>query len=233
MRRFINVRYTPFFEGDDGSGGGGGGEGDDKSKITVTMTQAELDALIGREKGRATKKFADYDELKAERDRLKAEEDTRKSAELTETQRLQADKENAERDTATAKDDAKKAKESADRRVIDAEIRSIARSLNAADANDVLALVSKAGVEIDDEGNVTGVEEAVKALKEAKPHLFKAPVGADASGGGNPAGNPNKSELAAKEKELAETKQAALKDTSLRGRVTALYQEVLALRAKK
>jgi len=226
MRRFINALsgiYTPsapMYDNDDGSGGGGGGRGDDDGadKRTVTMTQAELDALIGREKGRATKKFADYDELKAERDRLKAEEDARKAAELTETQRLQAEKDEALRKAAEETDKAAKAKEAADRRVVDAEIRSIARSFNANDASDVLSFVDKAKITVDEDGNVVGVEDAVKAVKEAKPYLFKpATTGADAGGSGNP--NRSHDPNAADRTRLAELAEVARRTNRIEDKV--------------
>lgn len=218
---------------DDKGGGDGNGNGADPGKRTVTMTQAELDALIAREKGRAKKPYADYDELKAERDRLKAEEDKRARDAMSEAERLKAEKDEADRKASDAAETAKRAQESANKRVLDAEIRSIARALNANDANDVLSFVDKSAIAIDDDGNVTGVEEAVKALKESKPYLFKASVGADAAGGSDPHRNPNKSELAGLEKELEDLKKAAAKDSRLIGKVTAVYNKILELKAKK
>ncbi|MCQ4363052.1 hypothetical protein KQR54_18305 [Mycobacterium gordonae] len=233
MRRFLNALggvFTPFYNADDGAGEGGDGSGD--GGAGKTFTQAELDAKIADRIARERKKYEGFDDIKAERDRLKAEEDARKAAELTETQRLQAEKENAERDAAAAKESATKAKEAANKRVIDSEIRSIARSLNAIDAGDVLSFVDKSAITIDDDGNVSGVEAAVKAVLAVKPYLAKAPVGADAAGGGNPGRTGDKSELAAKEAELTELKKRAVGDRRLVGKVTALYNEILALKAK-
>lgn len=232
-RKFALPLNLQLFAGEGDGDSDDNGDGDQPGIKKVEMTQDELDALIAKRIARVEKKYSGVDEKLTRLEALEKAEEDRKKAEQTETQRLQAEKENAERDAATAKESATKAKEAADKRVIDAEIRSIARSLNAADANDVLALVNKAGVSVDDDGNVIGVEEAVKALKETKPHLFKNPVGADAGGGGNPDRNPNKSELAAKEAELAELKKAAVKDRRLLGKVTTLYNEILALKARK
>lgn len=241
MRRLFNalggMYNQPFFEEDGGDGGGGDGgdkgEGGGEGSTPKTFTQAELDAKIADRLARERKKYEGFDGLKAEHDRLKAEEDTRKAALLTETERLQAEKDEANRKASDATDSAAKVLESANKRVIDAEIRSIARSLNAADVSDVLALVNKSGVSLDEEtGNVVGVEEAVKALKEAKPHLFKAPMGADGSGGGNPNRGGNKSELAGKEAELEDLKKQAHRNPRLLGKVTALYNEIIEIKAK-
>lgn len=162
----------------------------------------------------------------------KAEED-RKKEEMSEAERLKAEKDEAAKKAEEASESAKKATESANKRILDSEIRSIARSLNANDVNDVLKLIDREGVEIDDEGNVKGVEEAVKALKDAKPWNFKASVGVDASGGSNPSKSHDGTELAAKEKEYEETRAAALKDSRLMGKVTKVYNELLALKSKQ
>ncbi|GGF88419.1 phage scaffolding protein [Paenibacillus abyssi] len=239
MRRFINAmsgNYTPYqlldADGDNG-GGDNGGDDDGKEKRTVTMTQADLDALIAREKGRVKGKYADYDDLKTKLTALEQAEEERKKAAMSEAERLKAEKDEADRKAAEASDAAKRAQDAANQRIINTEIRSEARALNANDASDVLSFVDKTKVTIDDEGNVIGAKEAVEAVKAAKPYLFKAPVGADAGDGGNPDRNRDKSELAAKEAELAELKKAAVRDTRLLGKVTALYNEILTLKAKR
>jgi hypothetical protein len=199
-----------------------------------TFTQAELDAKIADRIARERKKYEGFDETKAELARLKAEEDARKKAALSETERLQAERDEAAKKATEAEERATKAQESANKRVIDAEIRSIARSLNANDAGDVLALIDKDAISIDDNGNVVGVDDVVKALKEAKPWMFKQPVGADAAGGSNRgSGSAEKSELAALEKELAEAKALAAKDRRKAGLVTQLAGKLAELRAKR
>jgi alanyl-tRNA synthetase len=54
---------------------------------------------------------------------------------------------------------------------IAAEIKAFAAKAGAVDINDVAALADKAAVKIEG-GVVSGAEEAVQALVEAKPHLF-------------------------------------------------------------
>lgn len=163
---------------------------------------------------------------------LEEAEEERKKAAMSEQERLLAEKEEAEKKAAELAEKAEQAQESANKRIIDTEIRAVARSLNANDINDVLTLLDKEGVGIDGEGNVKGVEEAVTALKESKPWMFKKPIGADAVGGSNPTKNPSLDEISTKEKELVELKQKATKDKRLLGKVTQLANEILKLKSK-
>jgi hypothetical protein len=202
-------------------------------KKEKTFTQAELDEILAKRLKREKEKQSETDaRLKRLEELEKAEEDRKKAA-MSEAERLNAEKEEATKKAAEATEAAKKAQESANQRILNTEIKSVARSLNANDPSDVLALLNKEGIEIDDSGDVKGVEEAVKALKEAKPWMFKQVVGADAAGGSNPSKNPSANELTAKEKELEELKSQAVKNPRLSGKVTKLYNEILALRNKK
>ena len=77
------------------------------------------------------------------------------------------------------------------------EIKSVARALNANDPNDVLALLDKSEINVDEEGNIQGVESAVEALKASKPLMFKQVIGVDVSGAPNPVTNPKANEVTA------------------------------------
>lgn len=174
-------------------------------------------------------------EMEAKLQRLKEleeAEEVRKKAAMSEQERLLAEKEEAEKLAAELAEKVEIAHEAANKRIIDTEIRAMARALNANDVSDVLALLNKEGVEIDESGSVRGVEEAVTALKEAKPWMFKKALGADAAGGSNPSKNPSIDEISAKEKELAELKQQAAKDIRLLGKVTRLANDLLRLKSK-
>jgi hypothetical protein len=69
--------------------------------------------------------------------------------------------------------------------------------LDWADDEDVLLYLAKAdGVEVDDDGTVTGIEEALKKLSKAKPHWLKKaeedkPKGPPGASGGNVGGSGN------------------------------------------
>ncbi|NRG30706.1 phage scaffolding protein [Niallia circulans] len=210
------------------------GEKDDKlpGVKKVEMTQEEFDLTLQKRIERVHKKYADYEEKAKRLAELEKAEEERKKAEMSEIERLAAEKEEAAKKAEEAAEQAKKAQEAANKRIVDTEIKSIARALNANDLNDVLALLDKSVIEVDEAGNVKGAEEAVKALKETKPWMFKPAIGADASGGSNPQKNPSINEISAKEKELAEAKEKALKDSRFMGAVTRIYNELVALKQK-
>lgn len=208
-------------------------ENNPKEPSEKLLTQEEFEKALKARLERERKKYANYDELKAKLAELERAEEERRKAEMTESERLKAEKEEAEKKAQEAAEQAKKAQESAQQRIINTEIRSVARVLNANDPNDVLALIDKSGIEVDDDGNVKGVDEAVKALKAAKPWMFKQAIGVDAVGGGNPPKNPSVDELSAKEKELEEVKKQAARNPRLLGKVTQLYNEIIALKQRK
>lgn len=136
---------------------------------TVTMTQEELDALIGREKGRVKNKYADYNEIKAKLDEFTQAEEQRKQAEMSEVERLQDQIQKAE--------EAKtKALESANNRLIKTEFRLLASSKDFGIRKDALddafVLSDLSSVEVDEDGNITGVQEALETLKKSKGYLF-------------------------------------------------------------
>jgi hypothetical protein len=242
LKRFLlPLDLQLFAEHDDNQGGGEPPvpKVDDKKPAEdgkapeKTFTQAEIDEMIQKRLKREKEKQAELDAKLKRLEEFERAEEERKKAAMTEADRLKAEKEEAAKKAEEATEKAKKAHESANQRIINTEIKSIARSLNANDPADVLALLDKSVVEIDEEGNVNGVEEAVKALKEAKPWMFKQAIGADAAGGSNPAKNPSVNELSAKEKELADIKAQAIKNPRLLGKVTKLYNEILELKSKK
>ena len=67
-------------------------------------------------------------------------------------------------------------------KLITAEIRVQAAALGFVDSDDALALVDRSKIAVDDKGDVTGVEDALKALAEKKPHLIKQSGGSGAWG---------------------------------------------------
>ena len=138
-------------------------ENNPKEPSEKLLTQEEFEKALKARLERERKKYANYDELKAKLAELEKAEEERRKAEMTEAERLKAEKEEAEKKAQEAAEQAKKAQESAQQRVINTEIRSVARVLNANDPNDVLALIDKSGIAIDDDGNIKGVDEAVRA----------------------------------------------------------------------
>ncbi|PFF14680.1 scaffolding protein [Bacillus cereus] len=203
----------------------------------LPKSQEELDELVKkrleRERKKSAEKYGDYDDVKAKLAEYEKAEEERKKQEMTEIERLQAEKEEADKKALEASEAAQQAQEKANARILNTEIKSIARTLDANDPGDVLALLDKSSIKLDEDGNYQGVEEAVNALKESKPWMFKKVVGADAAGGANPGTNPRANEILALEKELEEAKTKALKDSKYAGEVTRIYNKLLEAKSKK
>lgn len=153
-----------------------------------TFTQEEIDKIVADRLAREKKKlekFADYDELKTKLSEFTKAEDERKKAEMTETERLQAELDELKRIAQEAEESKSKTLESANKRLVKSEFKILAKDLGVRkDAlDDAFVLADMSGVEIDDEGNVTGVKEALETLKKAKAYLFGVTEYADPSPG--------------------------------------------------
>lgn len=73
--------------------------------------------------------------------------------------------------------------QTADNRLITAEIKTIGTQMNLVDIDAAFMLMDKSNVKVDENGIVTGVQEALSALIEAKPYLVKqASLGTGSSG---------------------------------------------------
>lgn len=141
----------------------GGGEQPDRTR---TFSQSELDAIINDRLERERKKFSDYDTIKSELDKLKADADKKRKAEMSEIEKLQTELEEAqtERQNAVAR-----VMEITTRTAIERE----AAKAGFHDPSDAYALLDWDEFEVQDDGTVKGVEDAVEELAKAKPHLVK------------------------------------------------------------
>lgn len=109
--------------------------------------------------------------------RLRATEAEKKAAEAAESAKKAAEE---------AEGRAKKAEEAAQARIIRAEMKAHAIKAGIVDL-DGLALADLSQVKINEQGEVTGADEAIAALKKAKPYLFTTTTG---SGGRAGSGQP-------------------------------------------
>lgn len=142
-----------------------------------TFTQEDVDRAVTDRLARERKKYGDYDDLKAELARLKSAEEERQKAEMSVSERLEAEKAAAIQAAEDAKAELSKTVSAANQRLINAEFRDVARELKLRpDAlKSALKLVDLSAVEVDDEGNVKGLEDAVKALIEDNPYMVEQP----------------------------------------------------------
>jgi hypothetical protein len=171
-------------EGEGGEGGSGAGDagkpaGDGAPK---TFTQEQIDKIVKDRLERQRQQFAGFDDLK------KKAEDWDK---LQEEQKSELEK---------ASDRATKAEEERDRalqtgneRLLRGEVKAAAAKAGFIDPDDAFALLDRTDVKIDDDGNVAGIDEALKALAEAKPHLVTdTRAGGSADGGARGGANGKK-----------------------------------------
>jgi hypothetical protein len=150
-----------------------------------TFDQADVDRIVQERLARAKgDPPADYADLKA----AAAELAELKKASQTELERAQA-----ERDEAKATAEAATA--SARQILLRASVLAAASKAGAVDPDDVFALLPTDAVTIGDDGQVTGAEDAVKALLEAKPHLVGKPTTPTGSADGGAQGGPGPTQL--------------------------------------
>jgi hypothetical protein len=127
---------------------------------TPPATQEELDQIIENRLSRERRKFADYDELKAQ----KSEMDKWKQSQLTEQeQAVQAAREESAKETAGRYD----------RKIADAEIRLQAQSKGFHDPTDALAAFTDKPPIKDGEPDTDAIGKKLDALAKAKPYLLK------------------------------------------------------------
>lgn len=172
--------------GGDGSGGDGGGDGGDPPK---SFTQADVDRIVQERLSRAKlRPPTDYEDLKAKAAKL----DELEAANKTELERAQEAQRKADERAEAAE---RRSQEISRRHAIERE----AAKQKAADPDDVFAVLQTSAkyrdmVTMDDDGQVTGVEDAIKAILTDKPHLVgkvSTPAG-DGDGGSRGGGGAEK-----------------------------------------
>lgn len=200
----------PLFDQDKGDGGGGGGTGNEPAK---TFTQADLDRIVGQRVGEATKKYADYEAVKAQAAKVadfeaqlqkltEEKELLGKSAE--EQQRIQAERiakqiERERSEMQTKLTAAEQARDASDRKLRDFLISSAlgsaldgANVMSKAREKAIRAFRDEVQVELDDAGKITSIIYAgvsQKSVADAaaaflKDNDFYASAG-EISGGGS------------------------------------------------
>jgi hypothetical protein len=143
-----------------------------------TFTQEDIDKAVESRLARERKKFSDYDELKAKAEKL---------AEIEAANLSDLEKERAAREAAEAR--ASELASKAEKAAVNAAIVKAAVAAGVKSTDAVLRAIDKTGLTVGDDGQVSGAEDAVKALLAEIPALVGegTPVGdADqgARGGG-------------------------------------------------
>lgn len=148
--------------------------GDDGDKV---FTQDEVDRIVQdrlkRDRSSRPAEPADYKDLQAKAKKL----DELEAANATDLER-------AQKEAADATARAEQAEAAAKAAAIRSSVVAAAAGSGAVDADAVYALLDKNALTVADDGTVTGVDDAVKTLMEAKPYL----VGDKTQSGGGDAG---------------------------------------------
>ena len=164
----------------DGGGGGdgdGGGDDDDEDDEDDEFDRERAMATIRKQRAleKAQKKeLADaLKKVKA----LEAAEKKRSEAELSELELAQAKVVELEQAKADAESQAQAKALEVNEKLIKAEVRLVAGTMGFVSPGDAYQLAELADVSVDDEGEVKGVEKALKALAKDKPYLLEGEKG--------------------------------------------------------
>jgi hypothetical protein len=137
-----------------------------------TLTQAQVDAIVKDRIAREREKYKGFDDLKR-----KAEDyDKLQAANLSEAEKLQKSLEAANEKASTAESRMKKA-------LTRAAIVSAASQAGARDPNLVVKLIDSDALEITEDGEVKGAEDAVTALLASHDYLKGGGFTASGDGG--------------------------------------------------
>ncbi|MGM0846898.1 MAG: hypothetical protein ACQEUT_18220 [Bacillota bacterium] len=176
-----------------------------------TFTQEELDEIVKQRVSREQKKlekFADYDTIKSELDTFRSEKEKKeldelgeveKAHKLTEAEKLRADK---------LESDYTALSEKIKNQAVKIAFNEEARKLNIEYIDDAMKLADLNSIVVDEEYNVSGMADVVKALVESKPFLAKS-VKQDKDLGGP--SNPKKETDKTKDQLLEEARQKAIR----------------------
>lgn len=158
-----------------------GGGGDQGQPAPATFTQDQLDAILKDRLARATTKtktdlLAELGiEDTAEAKKAIAEAEAARVAQMSELEKAQAQVTEAQAEAAKATTEAEAVKAQADEALLKAAIISQAGNFN--DPADAWQFVDQSKIEAQEDGTYKGIDEALKALTEAKPYLVKAENG--------------------------------------------------------
>lgn len=145
------------------------------------LTQEEVNAIVGKVRQEERGKFSDHEELKTKAGKF----DELQKEKLTTEERLRGDLAKEQRRAADAEARVASA-------TIDSQIRVRAVESGFINPAAALRLVNRDGIKYTEDGGVTGVEEALAALKVSDPYLIGA--GRPAAPNLNPApGKPGQS----------------------------------------
>lgn len=168
-----------------------------------TFTQADVDRIVGERAKRAEQSaigellkglgFEKADDLKALVDAARKDE----ADKLSEAEKAQKKIGELQKSIETAQAEAKAAIEAANEKLMKSQVLVSAQTIGFIDPADAWLYLDRGKIKADEQGNFTGIEEMLKEIATAKPHLVKPPagvLGAVPSPRGKPATTPQEAE---------------------------------------
>ena len=131
-----------------------------ESSAEKTFTQDEVNRMMGQARRDARSQFSDYSELKSRA----AKADELEQANLTEAERLEVRVTDAEKRATDAQEQVSSA-------MIASEVKVRASALGVIDPDAAYLLLDRSNVRFDADNGVSGVDDALASLLEAKPYL--------------------------------------------------------------
>lgn len=146
----------------------------DKTVVTATdfdpakISDADFEKIFGDKRLFGHSRFKELNDLAQEGKRLKLEQDKAKEEELRKKGEFETLAQNKEKEVLTLKEQIKTSS-------INNSLIIAATKLGVVDADAALKLVDRGAISMADDGTVTGAEDALKKLIEAKPYLAGKP----------------------------------------------------------
>lgn len=137
-----------------------------------TFNQEELNKIVAERIDRERKKFSDYEDLKTKASEYEKLLEEKRLAELSEKEKLEEIARKHEEEKQMLSKQLQELTEKAKAEKIQNEFVKIATNNQIAYLEDAFNLADLSAVTIDEEGKISGMEEAIQALVESKPFLL-------------------------------------------------------------
>jgi len=157
--------------------------GNEPGSDVITMTPAQLKERLEREHQKTLKQFEGYDGYKAAAGELQKLKD----AQLSESEKLTKRIAELEQEAADWDAQTKTRQDEVNKKLLHAEVRVLAATLNFIDPEEAWKLADLASATVGEDGKIDGVKKPLEKLAKDKPHLLKA-----VTAGGSPPNKPGK-----------------------------------------
>jgi hypothetical protein len=197
-------------------------DGNPNPEPPKTFTQEDLDKIVADRIARERKKYADYEDIKDKASEYEKMLEEKKLADLSEKERLEEIAKKHEEEKQVLSKQLQELSEKAKAEKIRNEFNKIATSNGVGFLDDAFNLADLSMVTIDEDGKVSGMDDAIKTLVDNKPFLIskkqQRPIG-DSHNGGS--------------KEIDKTAEQLLKDAAAKAKASGRIEDKMAYAALK